>query len=155
MMHLNPILAAAAADMFIGMFWYSDYAFGPLLRKVTGIKCDVSKQFYLRVALQLVSSLMLATAFYIAVLTFQKTQLVSSQEMFTQLYAWFFTPTVQHAELFSALKIAGFMWLGFFVPASLSCAAWHNAIIVQKYLIKTGGKLAQLLGMAAAIAIFG
>lgn len=154
MMHLNPIIAAAAADMFIGMFWYSDYAFGPLWKKVTGMKSDVSKEFYLRIALQIVSSLMFATALYIAVLTFQKTQLVSSQEMFTQIYAWFFTPTVQHAELMSALKIAGFVWLGFFVPAHLSCTVWHNIILWQKFAIKSAGKLAQLLGMAAAMSFF-
>ena len=155
MMHLNPILAAAAADMVVGMFWYSDYAFGPMWKKVTGRKEDVSKEFYLRLALQVVSSLMIATAFYIAVLTFQKSVPVSSQEMFTQVYAWFFTPSVQHAELMSSLKIAGFLWLGFFVPSSLSCTVWHSVMMWHKFVLKNGGKLAQLLAMAAALSYFG
>lgn len=155
MLQLNPILAAAAADMVVGMFWYSDYAFGPMWKKIMGSKNDVSKEFYLRVALQVVSSLMIATAFYIAVLTFQKAMPVSGQEMFTQVYSWFFTPVVQHASLMSSLKIAGFFWLGFFVPGQLSCTVWHSVIMWHKFVIKVGGKLAQLLAMAAALSIFG
>lgn len=154
-MHLNPILAAAAADMVVGMFWYSDYAFGPLWRKVSGHKSDVSKEFYLRLALQVVSSVMVATAFYIAILTFQKAQIVSSQAMFTQMYAWFFIPDVRNAELMSSLKIAGFLWLGFYVPAALSCTVWHSVIMWQKFALKVGGKLAQLLAMAAVLATLG
>lgn len=155
MMPLNPILAAAAADMLVGMFCYSDYAFGPMWKKITGTKNDVSKEFYLRVALQVVSSVMIATAFYIAVLTFQKAQIVSSQAMFTQLYTWFFTASAQNAELMSTLKIAGFMWLGFFVPSYLSCTVWHTAIIWHKFMIKAVCKLAQLLAMAAVLATLG
>lgn len=155
MMPLNPILAAAAADMVVGMFCYSDYAFGPMWKKIHGGKTDVSKEFYLRLALQVVSSIMVATAFYIAVLTFQKAQIVSSQAMFTQLYTWFFTASAQNAELMSTLKIAGFMWLGFYVPSYLSCTVWHNPINWQKFMIKAVCKLSQLLAMAAVLATLG
>ena len=34
MLPINPILAASAANMAVGMLWYSDYAFGPLWRKL-------------------------------------------------------------------------------------------------------------------------
>lgn len=151
MMPINPILAAAAADMVVGMLWYSDYAFGPLWKKATGMKNDVSKDFYLRLALQVVSSVMIATAFYIAILTFQKNEAAYSQQMFTQVYAWFFQPSVDHTQLMSAMKISGFMWLGFFVPSYLSCTVWHTNIMWQKFIIKTGSKLAQLLAMAAVL----
>ena len=155
MMSLNPILAAAAADMVVGMFCYSDYAFGPMWKKVSGHKMDVSKDFYLRLAFQVVSSVMVATAFYIAVLTFQKAQVVSSQAMFTQLYSWFFMASAQNAELMSTLKIAGFMWLGFYVPSYLSCTVWHSPIVWHKLMIKSVCKLAQLLAMAAVLATLG
>lgn len=154
-MPVNPILAAAAADFLVGMLWYSDYAFGPLFRQVTGQKGDTNQDFYLRIALQGVSSIMIAIAFYIAILTFQKSQLVESQEVFTRFYAWFFTPAVSNAELISSLKIAGFIWLGFFFPAKLSCAVWHPVINWQKFGIKIGGKLAQFLAIAATLAYFG
>ena len=155
MMPLNPILAAAAADMIVGMLWYSDYAFGPLWKKVSGHKMDVSKDLYLRLALQAVCSVMIATAFYIAILTFQKAQAVVSQAMFTQIYSWFFMSAANDADMISSLKIAGFLWLGFFVPSSLACAVWHNVIAWQKFALKAGGKLAQLLAMAAVLAILG
>ncbi len=155
MMPINPILAAAAVDMIVGKLCYSEYAFGPMWRKVTGIKSDTSKDLYVRVAVQAVSSLMVATAFYIAILTFQKSQIISSQAMFTQLYSWFFMASAQNAEVMSALKIAGFMWLGFYVPSYLSCTVWHNQIIWHKFMIKSVCKLAQLLAMAAVLATLG
>ena len=155
MMPLNPILAAAIADMAVGMLWYSDYAFGPLWKKIVGHKTDVSKEFYLRIALQFVSSVMIATAMYISILTFQKAQIISSQAMFTQIYAWFFEGSAKNAELMSSLKIAGFVWLGFCVPTALSCTVWHNVIMWQKFSVKVGGKLAQLLAIAAVLATLG
>ncbi len=156
MMPLNPILAAAVADTVVGWLWYSDYAFGAMWRKVSGhSKADMKKDFYLRIALQLISSIMVATALYIAILTFQKAQIVTSQAMFTQIYSWFFVPATSNAELMSSLKIAGFIWLGFAVPAGLSCTAWHNQIMWNKFLIKAGGKLAQLLAIALVLARLG
>jgi hypothetical protein len=155
MMPLNPILAAAAADMVVGMLCYSDYVFGPMWRKAGGHKHEYSKEFYLRLALQVVSSVMIATAFYIAVLTFQKAQVVSSQAMFTQLYSWFFMASAQNAELMSTLKIAGFMWLGFYAPSYLSCTAWHKPISWHKFMIKAVCKRAQRLAMAAVLATLG
>jgi len=156
MTHINPILAAAAADMLVGMFWYSDYAFGPLWQKVSGYKTEMKKDLYLRIAVQVVSSLMIATAFYIAILTFQKTQVSFAQDAYTKLYSWFFKEdTSENANLMSALKIAGFIWFGFFVPSNLSCTVWRPTINWQKMLLKVGSKLAQFLSMAAALAIFG
>ncbi|MBP6892379.1 DUF1761 family protein [Candidatus Babeliales bacterium] len=155
MMPLNPIIAAAAADMLVGKLCYSEYAFGPMWRKLTGVKSEVSKDMYLRLAVQAVSSIMAATALYIAILTFQKAQIISSQAMFTQLYSWFFMASAQNAELMSSLKLAGFVWFGFFVPNYLSCTVWHNQIIWHKFTIKSICKLAQLLAMAAVLATLG
>lgn len=154
-MPLNPILAAAAADMVVGMLCYSDHVFGSMWRKAGGQKVDYSKEFYLRLALQIVSSVMVATAFYIAILTFQKAQVVSSQAMFTQLYSWFFMASAQNAELMSSLKLAGFICVGFYIPSYLSCTAWHNPINWHKFMIKSVCKLAQLLAMAAVLATLG
>ncbi len=155
MMPLNPILAAAVADMVVGKICYSEYAFGPMWRKVTGVKSEVSKDVYLRYAVQAVSSIMAATALYIAILTFQKAQIISSQAMFTQIYSWFFVDAAHNAELMSSLKLAGFVWFGFFVPNYLSCTVWHNQIIWHKFMIKSVCKLAQLLAMAAVLATLG
>jgi hypothetical protein len=155
-MSLNPILAAAVADLLVGWLWYSDYAFGTMWRKVSGHgKVDMKKDFYMRVALQLVSSIMVATALYIAILTFQRAQIVSSQATFTQIYSWFFMPAMQNAELMSALKIAGFIWFGFYLPAGLSCTVWHNQIMWHKFALKAGGRLAQLLAVALVLARLG
>ncbi len=155
MMALNPILAAAAADMLIGKLCYSEYVFGPMWRKLTGAKAEFAKDFYLRLAVQAVSSVMAATALYIAILTFQKAQIVSSQAMFTQIYSWFFVDASRNAEMMSSLKLAGFMWLGFFVPSYMSCTVWHNQIVWHKFMIKAACKLAQLLAMAAVLATLG
>lgn len=150
MMPLNPILAAAAADMAVGMFWYSDYAFGPLWKKIHG-KTNVEKDLYQRVAIQAVGSVMIATALYIAIMTFQKTQGVYAHEMFTKWFSWFLTEKEQSTELVSSMKTAGFIWLGFFVSSGISCAAWSSAPAWTKFAVKTGCKLVQLLAMAAVL----
>lgn len=155
MISINPILAAAAADIVVGMLWYSDYGFGPMYRKLSGHKLDMRKDLYVRIALQVVGSIMIATAFYIAILTFQKSQAMYSQEALTRLYSWFFMPSVDHAECMSSLKIAGFIWLGFFVPTKLSCLAWSPVMVWQKFAIKACGKLAQFLAMAAVLSYLG
>jgi hypothetical protein len=156
MMSLNPILVAAAADFLVGWLWYSDLAFGAAWRKASGhSKVDMKKDFYLRIAVQILASIMIATALYIAILTFQRAQVPGSQAMFTQLYSWFFIPVAQNAEMMASLKIAGFVWFGFYVPAGLSCTVWHSAILWQKFILKAGGRLAQLLAMAAVLATLG
>lgn len=150
-MPLNPIIAAAVADMAVGMFWYSDYAFGPLWKKIHG-KPNIEKDLYQRVAIQAVSSVVFATAVYIAIMTFQKTQGAYSQEMFTKYFSWFLTEKTVNTELMSSMKAAGFIWLGLFVPSYLSCAAWTSAPAWTKFAIKSGCKLAQLLAIAAILA---
>jgi|GEM_PF-1277688 len=155
MMPINPILAAALADIIVGAIYYSDYAFGPLCKKLSITKCDTSKDFYLRLAVQVVASLMLATAFYIAILTLKKTELPYTHEMFTRIYAWFFKDAQDvHADMKSSLKIAGFLWFGFAVPMALSATAWHS-MNWKKAGLKLGCKLAQFLAMAGALAYFG
>ena len=155
MVSFNPILAAAAADLAVGVFCYSDYAFGPMWRKIHGSKSDVGKEFYFRLGLQVISSVMVATALYISILTFQKAQVVSSQAMFTQVYSWFFEASAQNAELISSLKIASFIWFGFYVPNFFSCVVWQNPLVWNKFLIKSVCKLVQLLAMAAVLASLG
>jgi hypothetical protein len=155
MMPINPILAAAAANIAVGWLYYSEFAFGPMLKKITGSKCDVSKDFYLRMAVEIVASLMLATAFYIAILTFKKTTLPYSEELFTKIYAWFFNDAnAVQADMASSLKAAGFLWFGFAVPMAISATAWHS-MNWQKAVLKLGCKLAQFLAMAGALAYFG
>lgn len=156
MMPINPILAAAAADILVGMFLYSDYGFGKLWSKVTGMKCNCSKDFLLRMAAQIVSSLMIATALYIAILTLKKTELPQTYQLFTQVYSWFFTPEAVGADLMSSLKIAGFFWLGFNVPLILSKTVWASDVIHwKKGALKAVFQLAQFLAMAGALAYFG
>lgn len=154
MLTINPILAGATANFLIGWFWYTDYGFGPLLRKITGKKEDVSQKFYLRIVLEILSSIMLSTAFYIAILTFQKSQLVESQEIFTRLYAWFLSPSINDPELTSSLKIAGFVWLGFFFPNKLSSTVWSTEINWLQFFIKIGCDLTQYLAIGLTIAYF-
>lgn len=156
MIPFNPILAAAAADFLVGWLWYSDLAFGPAWRKASGHgKVDMKKDFYLRIAVQIISSIMIATALYIAILTFQKAQLPATQAMYTQLYSWFFLPVAHNAEMMSSLKIAGFIWFGFYVPSGLSCTVWHSSILWNKFLLKAGSRLARLLTIAAVLAALG
>lgn len=155
MFSVNPIVAAAAADILVGCLYYSDFAFGPLARKLCTDKPDMKKDLHIRYGLQIVASLMLATAFYIAILTFKKTELPLAQDMFTRMYSWFFTDVqVVHADCMASLKIAGFLWVGFVVPQALSAAAWHS-LNFKKVALKAGGKLAQFLAMACTLAYFG
>jgi len=155
MMPINPILAAALADIIVGAVYYSDYAFGPLCKKLSTTKYDMHKDFYLRMAVQVVASLMIATAFYISILTLKKAELPQSQEMFTRIYAWFFKDAQDvHADIMSSLKIAGFLWFGFAVPMAFAATAWHS-MNWKKTVLKLGCKLGQFLAMAGALAYFG
>jgi len=151
MMPLNPILAAAVADMAVGMLWYSDYGFGPLWKKIQG-KTNVEKDLYLRLLVQGASSVVFATAVYIAIMTFQKTHDAYAQEIFTKYFSWFLKEKTVNTELMSSMKTAGFIWLGLFVPSYLSCAAWTPTPAWTKFAIKSGCKLAQLLAIAAVLA---
>lgn len=154
-MPMNPILAAALADIIVGWFYYSDFAFGPLCKKYSATKCEFSKDLYLRLAIQFAASLMLAAAFYISILTLKKTELPYAHEMYTRIYAWFFKDgQAVQADMVSSLKMAGFLWLGFAVPMTVSATVWHS-MNWRKAALTLGGKLAQFLAMAAALAYFG
>ncbi len=150
MLPINPILAAAAADMAVGMFWYSDYAFGPMWRKIKKEGNADYKDLYQRLALQAVASVMVASALYIAIITFQKTQMAYSYDTFTQMFSWFLKDKPNSTELVSSMKTVMFIWLGFVVPGNISCVAWSTPMNWSKFGIKAGCKLAQFLAVAAA-----
>ena len=151
MIPVNPILAAAAADMAVGMLWYSDYAFGPLWKKLKKEGNGEYKDLYQRLALQAVASVMVASDLYIAIITFQKTQATYSHEAFTKLFSWFLEDKPSTTELIASMKTVGFIWLGFVVPGNLSCTAWSNPMNFVKFGIKVGCKLAQFFAVAAVL----
>ncbi len=156
MLPVNPIIAAAAADIVVGMALYSDYTFGPLWTKLTGMKCTHGKDMPLRFAGQAVASLMGASAMYVAVITLRKAELPYRQELLTKVYSWFFEHgNAVNADLMSSMKIAGFLWLGLLVPFMLSKTMWEPTINWQKFALKSVFTLAHFLAMAAAIAYFG
>jgi hypothetical protein len=152
MLPINPILAAAAANILVGVAIYSKYTFGPLWAKVSGKKVSGLKDMPVRFAIEAVSSIMTATALYIAILTFKKAEIVSDTNMFTHMYAWFFQDI--QTDMMSSLKIAGFLWLGFMVPHVLCHVAWDESMNWRKGALKAVFSLVHILAMAAAIAYF-
>lgn len=152
MVPVNPILAAAAANMAVGMLWYSDYAFGPMWRKLKKEGNVEYKDLYQRLALQAVASVMVTSALYIAIMTFQKTQMIYAYEHFTNIFSWFLRDKQNTTELIASMKTVAFIWLGFVVPGGLSCLAWSTPMSWVKFGIKTGCKLAQFLAVAAVLA---
>ncbi len=152
MLPINPILAASAANMAVGMLWYSDYAFGPLWRKLKKEGNGEYKDLYQRLALQAVASVMVTTALYIAIMTFQKTQMTYAHEAFTNVFSWFLADKANTTELIASMKTVGFIWLGFVVPGALACHAWSTPMSWEKFGIKVGCKLAQFLAVAAVLA---
>ena len=154
MMHAHaymPIIAAAAAEMVVGMVWYSDNAFGPLMRKITGKK--VPKDMTSRLAMHAVVALLRATALFIAISIFQKTQTaVYAQDGLGRVFSLFLTNAAQQNNtLLSAIKTAGFLWLGFYVPSTATCAIWGSQN-VKKFVIVAAHQLTALIAMAATIA---
>lgn len=155
MMHAHaymPIIAAAAAEMIVGMVWYSNHLFGPAWKKAGG-KLASPKDLYTKLAMHGVAALLMATALFIAISIFQKTQTaVYAQDGFGRIFGFFLHDgSKQNNELLSALKTAGFLWLGFFVPSKAMCTIWGSQNW-QKFMIGVSGKLAGLLAMAAMIA---
>lgn len=156
MLPINPIIAGAAADMLVGMALYSDYTFGPLWTKVTGVKASHQKDMQLRLAGQAVASIMVSSAMFIAILTFKKTELSASQEMLTKIYSWFLKDAGSaQTDVMSSFKIAGFLWLGLWVPAMLSATVWQPNINWQKFALKSAFTLVRVLAIAGALAYFG
>lgn len=157
MMPINPIIAATAADILVGMALYSHYTFGPLWTKVTGMKCSyTNKEIPMRFAGQVVASLMTASALYISIITFKKSQMSYPQEMLTKMYSWFFKDlSVVHTDLVSSMKIAAFLWLGFIVPCLLCRTIWDATVNWQRFALKSAFTLVHFLAMAGALAYFG
>jgi len=151
MLPINPILAAAAANMAIGMFWYSEYAFGPLWKKLKKEGSSEYKDLYQRLTIQAVASIMVASALYMAIMTFQKTQMTYAHEAFTQFYSLLVTDKENTTELIESIKTSCFIWLGFVFSGALSCFAWSNQMNLQILVIKTVGTLVQFLVTAAVL----
>jgi len=151
MLPINPILAAAAANMLVGFAIYSKHTFGPLWLKISGKKVSGLKDMPVRVALEAVSSIMSAAALYIAILTFKKAEVVSGG-MLTSMYSWFFQDI--QADMMSSLKLAGFLWLGFMVPHIICHVAWDESMNWRKGALKAIFSLVHILAMAAALAYF-
>lgn len=145
-----PILAAAAAEIVVGCLWYSDYAFGPLARKLTGKKkqSDMSKE----IAMHSIIAIVKATALFIAISMMLKT---NTSGTFTEGFGKLFSMLLHDSHnntLRSCLKTAAFLWLGFMLPSRAACTIWGNKNW-PKFLITTGGQLAMTLAMAATIAV--
>ncbi len=154
MLSINPILAGAAANILVGVALYSKYTFGPMWSKISGKKVSGFKDMPLRFGIEVVSSLMYATALYISIVTFQKSELTLTQNVFTNVYSWF-TDVKMETDMMASLKIAGFFWLGFMVPHLLCHLAWDENMNGRKVLVKAVFSLVHFLAMAAAIAYFG
>jgi hypothetical protein len=151
MLPINPILAAAAANILVGFAIYSKYTFGPLWSKISGKKVTGLKDMPVRLAIEAVSSVMAAAALYLSILTFKKAE-VASDNVFTHIYSWFLHDT--SADMMSSLKIAGFLWLGFMVPGILCHLAWDESMNWRKGALKAVFSLVHILAMAAAIGHF-
>jgi len=155
MIHFNPILAAAAANFFVGWLMFSKHVFGPMWSKAKGAATDMKKDFYIRLAAEVVSSLMTASALYLAILTFQKSQMMIPQELLTHVYSWFFKDiqAVQF-DMMSSLKIAGFMLVGFIIPRHLSATVWGSTEIRwSKFMVCSISDIAQFAAMAIVITL--
>lgn len=146
-----PILVAAVADVTIGMIWYSDSLFGPMWRKLGG-KAINPKDLYQKLAMQAVAALFTAAALFIAISIFQKTQTgVYAKDGFFKIFSVFLQDIPQNNSLMSAMKTAGFIWLGFIAPAKACHTIWGSGNW-QRFGIETAGQLLSLVTMAAIIA---
>lgn len=153
MMHAQaymPIIAAAAAELVVGMVWYSDQLFGPMFRKMSGKKAP--KDIVNRLAMHAVVALLRATALFIAISIFQKTQTaVYAQDGFGKVFSVFLNTSAPNNSLISSVKTAGFMWLGFYVPSKASCTIWGDQNW-QLFAMKAAYQFTLLATMAAVIA---
>ncbi|MBI2344642.1 hypothetical protein HYV10_01060 [Candidatus Dependentiae bacterium] len=153
MLSVNPIIAATAANVILGIAIH--YAFGSEIGKILEKKTTGFKDMPLRFALEILSSLMKASALYIAILIFQKSELSISETMLTKVYAWFITDIKMNTTMMASFKIAGFFWLGFMVPHILCHLAWDEQMNGRKSVLKAALSLVHLLVMAGVIAYFG
>lgn len=153
MFPVNPIIAAAGVNVLVGVAIH--YSFGHEIAKIMDKKTTGLKDMPLRFAIEIISSLMLASALYIAILTFQKSELTLTQDMFTRLYSWFVTDFKTNTEMMASLKIASFFWLGIMVPQILCHLAWDEHMNGRKSVLKAALSLVHFLAMGAALAYFG
>lgn len=146
-----PILVAATADVIIAVTWYSDSLFGPMWRKSGGRAFNPENRTQ-KLALHAVASLITAAALFISISIFQKAQTgIYAKEGFFKIFSFFLQDIPQNNSLMSAMKTAGFMWLGFIAPAKAVCNIWGSANL-KKFAIEITGQLVSLATMAAIIA---
>lgn len=146
-----PVIAAAAVNIVVSMAWYSDSLFGPMWKKLGG-KSSSSKDLYQNLAMHAIAAIITATALFIAIVIFQKTQTgIYAKEGFGKMFAMFLEDGAHNTTLMSALRTAGFLWLGFLAPSKATCTIW-SAGNWTKFMIDTGCQLVGLLAMAATIA---
>lgn len=145
-----PILVATAANLTIGALWYSENLFGPMWRNISGKQIDQSdmgKKF----ALQAIASLITAAALFIAISIFEKTQSgVYAKEGFFKIFSVFLQDIPQNNSLMSAMKTAGFLWLGFMAPSKAGRTIWGSGNW-RKFAIEATEQLVSLIAMAAII----
>lgn len=146
-----PILVAAVVKDIVGMFWFSDMLFGPMWKKMGG-KISTDKDIVTKIALGFIASLIAATALFIAIAAFQKAHNFESSGIFLKLFSIFFKEEVSNNNLFSALKIAAFLWFGFLAPSKAILTIWGSGNW-YKFLIASVGELVGFLAMAASIAL--
>ncbi len=145
------IFAAGIANVAGATLWYSDYAFGALWKKLGG-KMAAPKDTPKNILLHTIASMLTASALYIAISVFAKTQTGSyAQEGFFRIFSFFLSNATPTTTLNAAMKTAGFIWLGFLVPSKAVCAIWGSESWM-KFIIEIAGQLVGFVGMAAVLA---
>lgn len=154
MMHAQAymaVLLAACSELVIGMLWYSNHLFGSIWQK-NGGKMPAQSELYRNLGLQAISALFTASALFIAMSIFQKTQTgVYAKDGFLKIFSLFLEDDTQNNNLMSAVKTAGFIWLGFLAPAKACQTIWGSGNW-KKFAIETIGQLTSLISMAVVIA---
>lgn len=146
-----PILAAVLSEMAVGYLWYSDYAFGPMMREIAGR--TKKREMSLEIIMHILTAIIKATALFIAISMLQN---ISTAGYFKEGLGRIFTlfihdPSTNNNSMSLALKTAGFAWLGFMFPARAACNIWGDRNL-KKLLITAGGQCAMTMAMAATIA---
>ena len=145
-----PILVAAAVHIGIACLWYSELLFGKMWISAGGCKMD-SKDAPMKLGLQTLCSILLATAIMIAINIFQQSQAVSATASgFSRMFSWFLNSTTEGPTMMNAMKVAGFFWMGFAMPTIASAAIWCNHSL-NRFFICAAGELVALLAMGASL----
>ena len=118
----------------------------------SGGKAVASKDVYAKVAMHAAAALVTASALFIAISIFQKTQTgIFAQEGFLKIFSFFQQDATPDNTLKDAMKTAGFLWLGFIAPCKAVHTIWGSGNW-QKFTIEAAGQLINLVAMAAVIA---